>query len=92
MRIERYWVEVNSRVNYPLKQALQEMEEAGDINMDDTCDRFCTSWVAIRVARVGVQRQVQAWNNHTIRGKNKHNKQTVTFRTQYVCVLFTIHI
>lgn len=68
MRIERYWVEVNSRVNYPIKRALQDMEENCDINMDDNLDRFCTCWVAMRVVQVGVDRQVQAWNYHTIRG------------------------
>ncbi len=33
--IERLWVEVNTRVNYPVKRILIEMENAGDINLAD---------------------------------------------------------
>ena len=36
--IERIWVEVNQRVNYPIKQALNEMADDEQINCDEpTC-------------------------------------------------------
>ena len=31
---ERVWVDVNSRVNYPIKACLRDMQEAGEINME----------------------------------------------------------
>ena len=42
--IERLWVEVNTRVNYPVKKVLIEMENAGDINMGDDLHKYCVSW------------------------------------------------
>ena len=63
---ERIWVEINSRVNYPIKICLRDMQEAGDINMDDPIDQFCTSWFTIRVANIGTIAVVKAWNAHCI--------------------------
>ena len=63
MPVERFWVEVNSRANYPIKHALKQMEE--DI-IDMECDgtKFCVSEVTQEVALYGLQ----AWNNHVIHG------------------------
>lgn len=47
--IERLWVEVNTRVNYPVKKVLIEMENAGDINMGDDLHKYCVSWFSIKV-------------------------------------------
>ena len=47
-------MEVNTRVNYPLKAALVEMTNAGEISMDDSTTQFCTSWFTIKVADVRV--------------------------------------
>ena len=68
MRIERYWVETNARINYPLKAALQQAEEYGDITTGDLATKFCIGEITRRVALVGIRRQVAAWNNHAIRG------------------------
>jgi hypothetical protein len=35
---ERIWVELNRRVNYHLKACLRDMQESGEMNMDDTTD------------------------------------------------------
>ena len=52
--IERLWVEINNRVNYPIKQVLIEMENGSEINMGDSLYKFCVSWFSIQVAMVGV--------------------------------------
>ena len=66
--IERLWVEVNNRVNYPIKQVLIEMDNRSDINMGDSLCKFCVSWFSIQVAMVGVNLFVQSWNSHPIPG------------------------
>lgn len=60
------WVEVNARVNYPIKASLVMLKESGEINMDNSCHQYCTSWFTIGVANVGTILVVQAWNNHPI--------------------------
>lgn len=66
--VERIWVEINGRVNYPIKSCLIALEEAGDINMDCPYNQYCVSWFAIRVANVGTTIAVNAWNHHPIPG------------------------
>lgn len=60
--VERMWVEINGRVNYPLKACLVSLEERGDINMDCAHQKFCVSWFTIRVANIGTTLAIQAWN------------------------------
>ena len=62
------WVEINGRVNYPLKACLIEMQERNEINMDSEHVKFCVSWFTIRVSNVGTTLAVQAWNAHPIPG------------------------
>ena len=68
MPIERFWVEVNSRVNYPIKHALKQMEEEDIIDMECDGTKFCVSEVTQQVALYELQMTVQAWNNHVISG------------------------
>ena len=67
--IERMWVEVNSRVNYPLKSALNEFvrQERIDLTNEDT--KFAVSWVTCRVSEIGLNHFVRAWNHHNVPGK-----------------------
>ena len=67
-RTERFWVEINTRVNYPVKTALVEMERSSQIDMEHPMHRFCVSWVAIRVCSVGTRLAVEAWINHRVSG------------------------
>ena len=67
--IERLWVEINSRINYPVKQVLVEMDNNGDINMADSLHRYCVSWIAIEVLKKGAETFICSWNSHTIPGK-----------------------
>ena len=63
-------MEVNSRVNDPLKNSLRKMEEESFINMECNETKFFVSQVTQRVALFGMQQTVQAWNNHPTPGKN----------------------
>ena len=69
LRVERLWVEINQRVNYPVKQALVTMESAGEINMGDRITRFCVSWTTINVVRSAANNFVAAWNEHRLPGR-----------------------
>ena len=66
--MERIWVEINSRVNYPVKLCLVKMEESGELNMDLQSHKFCVSWFAIRVCSVGTKLAVDSWNEHPVPG------------------------
>ena len=61
-------MEINARVNYPLKTCLIELEERHDIDMDCSQTKFCVSWFTIRVANIGTSLAVAAWNEHPIPG------------------------
>lgn len=66
---ERKWVEFNTRVNYPIKRALNTMVNEDLINMDDDMNKFCVSWFTSRTADIGIKRVISSWNNHPIPGK-----------------------
>ena len=61
-------MEVNAGVNYPIKNALRDMEQQGVIDMEFEDTQFYVSSVTLRVSRVGMQRTVEAWNYHPISG------------------------
>ena len=64
--IERMWLELNHRVTYPLKRAILSMRERGLIDTTSEVVQFCVSTVLIRLASVGMERMIQAWNAHSI--------------------------
>ena len=70
--VERKWVEFNTRVNYPIKHALNSMVNAELLNMDDDITKFCVSWLMTRVADPGIKQVIQSWNSHSIPGMWKH--------------------
>ena len=51
--IDRIWVQVNSRVTYPMKRAMDEQRQ---INMDDDAEKYCVSYVLRNVCSVGLNR------------------------------------
>lgn len=74
--IERLWVEVNSRVNYPVKQVLVQLENNGLIDMNNSACKFCVSWFSTEVITVGIKLFIQSWNSHPIPGTYKvYHKQ-----------------
>ena len=66
--IERLWPEVNSRVNYPIKSVLVEMDNSNEIDMGNEAVKFCVSKVACMVAGFGLQVVISSWNEHPIAG------------------------
>uniref|UniRef100_A0A1X7TF83 Uncharacterized protein n=1 Tax=Amphimedon queenslandica TaxID=400682 RepID=A0A1X7TF83_AMPQE len=50
MLVELMWVEINTRINYPMKSCLNSLQESGDIDMSDSHIKFCVSWFSSRVA------------------------------------------
>lgn len=70
-------MEVNARINYPIKNALRDMEERGGIDMELQDTKFYVSTVTLKVARIGMQRTVAAWNYHTIPGNYPNNKSSI---------------
>jgi hypothetical protein len=72
--VERMWVEINKRVNYPVKKVLVAMQNEGLIlteNQLSPLHCFCVSWFTLRVVQEGLSLAIAAWNNHTIPGKGK---------------------
>ena len=64
----RLWVEMNCRMNYPIKRALVEMENNGIIDVEDDVTKFCVSWVTRQAVEVGLGYAVNSWNSHPIPG------------------------
>ena len=69
-RAERLWPEINQRINYPVKQILTEMENNGEIDMEDGVTRFCVSRVSIMIVAIPIMNFISAWNCHRIPGRN----------------------
>lgn len=63
---ERLWVEINARVNYPLKHILRKMADDEEIHMQDPVTKFCVSKFSMACCDVGFQQVVASWNAHTI--------------------------
>ena len=64
--IERIWVEVNSRVNYPIKNALGQFATDGLIGMMQGHAKFAVSWVSCRIAKVNLQILAAACNHYSV--------------------------
>ena len=52
-------MEVNARVNYPIKDALLRMEETNLLDMEFEDAKHCVSAVTLIVAWVGMQKVVE---------------------------------
>ena len=64
--IERIWVEVNNRLNYPIKVVFTAMENSDEIDMTDGITKFCVSQLGLALAEVGLNQVVHAWNAHPV--------------------------
>ena len=50
--IERIWVELNTRVTYPLKRAIASMDNRGIVDMQSDTTKFCVSTILGRLAEI----------------------------------------
>lgn len=66
--VERIWVEMNGRVNYPIKHALVHFDNSQIFDMEHEVHRYCVSQVACKVAGFGLQQVINSWNEHPIAG------------------------
>ena len=69
MPIERFWVEVNKRVNYPIKVALVIIDNNGQIDMENESHKFSVSFIVMAIAKYGLNVVVNSWNEHSIPGR-----------------------
>ena len=62
------WVEVNLRVNYPIKRALNSLVDNELLDLEDEVTKFAISWVTQRVCHVGCKQLIDSWNSHFVPG------------------------
>ena len=62
-------MDVNIRVNYPIKTALVEFENNSVFDMENETDKFFVSRVSCQVASYGLQVCIRSWNSHPIPSK-----------------------
>lgn len=62
--IERIWVELNQRVSYPLKRAVNSMVERQMIDPESEMVKFCLSALLMIFCKIGMERFINAWNYH----------------------------
>lgn len=62
------WVEMNQRVNYPLKRVLNSLVNDEELDMEDEVTKFSVSYLALRVCSTGSHQVIDSWNSHVIPG------------------------
>ena len=75
-------MEVNTRVNYPVKSALTWMQQNMVIDLDCPITKYCVSLMSGKLCQVGIQMHVRAWNNHRIPGM--HNLTVSIYSNTYM--------
>ena len=69
LRIERWWVELNKRVNYPIKTLLCQLVESNELPTANENECFIVGEFIRRTCEIGVSRLVASWNHHRIDNK-----------------------
>ncbi len=68
--IERFWPELNSRVNYPVKRAMIAVSINGNYDMDDQIIRFVFSYLSMYVVQDAATHLIDSYNHHRVPGPN----------------------
>ena len=66
--IERFWPELNSRVNYPVKRAMARVIEEQDYDLSDPILSYCVSWISLFITQGSAKHLIDAWNHHRVPG------------------------
>ncbi|CAC5373737.1 unnamed protein product [Mytilus coruscus] len=67
-RVERLWVEINNRLNFPIKRAIVQIVNNNRIDLDDDIVKYCVSSLLLNLCRIGLKTVVESWNAHPIPG------------------------
>ena len=67
--VERFWPEVNSRVNYPIKRAINILIEQEEFDLEDPVFKYCLSRITLFISFDAVQHFINSWNRHRIPGR-----------------------
>ena len=68
---ECFWSEVNSRINYPIKRAMNLIlhSEVNEIfNLDELVMQYSVSWVMLYVSHDAIQYLLISWSYHRVPG------------------------
>lgn len=68
MPVERQWVDLDSRVFYPLKRCLIQLEENGEIDIEHPVQKNAVSVVSCMLVEIGVQRYITSHNHQRVQG------------------------
>ena len=66
--VEKFWPEVNSRVNYPIKKILSKIADDYDYDLSDPIMKRSLSFTCCSLARGPFQHLGQSWNYHRVPG------------------------
>jgi hypothetical protein len=64
--VQRFWPEVNSRVNYPIKLCLIDSENSNVFDINAAAHKFYVSWFTLRVVNEGTTLCIKSWNAHSV--------------------------
>ena len=65
------WPEVNQRINYPVKRAMNEITETdntGIFDIENETFKFCVSWMMLHITENAMDHFVNSWNCHRVPG------------------------
>ena len=63
---ERFWLEDNLRINYPLKRAMNHIAENENLNISEEILKFCFSLVMLYSSVDAVNHLLNSWNHHRV--------------------------
>ena len=73
LRIERLWFDINERVNYPIKIAMQDLVNEDQLDLGDELHKLVLSHILVPLASKGMEIVVNSWNLRVVE-KNRHSR------------------